>query len=265
MQRAGPQRLRESCVYPEAMISLDDPAGSDGTRGRIRRRHRVRRHIGTALIVAGTAMLAWGFVVWKWNDPFTSVYTARAQQRLEGELQRTISAVSVQPLPVAPTPAARRNALAVEARRFRSRTGSGDAIGRIVVPRLGLSMVLVNGTDQNSLKAGPGRDLRTFMPGEGELVYVAGHRTTYKAPFARIDRMRPGDQITLVMPYGTIRYAVRRSQIVDADELSVLTTHHREELALQACHPRFFASQRYIVWAVPIRFAIRGGPTFVPA
>ena len=113
--------------------------------------------------------------------------------------------------------------------------------------------------------SGPGRDKRTFMPGQGELVYIAGHRTTYRAPFAHIDRLRPGDRITLSMPYAELSYVVKRSQIVDADQLSVLATHHREELALQACHPRFFATQRYLVWAAPLSITPRGGAPFVPA
>ena len=60
------------------------------------------------------------------------------------------------------------------------------AIARLEVPRLGLDMVVVDGTDGDTLRKGPARDRRTFMPGQGELVYVAGHRTTYGAPFAEI-------------------------------------------------------------------------------
>ena len=53
-------------------------------------------------------------------------------------------------------------------------------------------MVLVDGTDESSLKKGPGRDLRSYMPGQNRLVYIAGHRTTYLAPFSHIDAIRPG-------------------------------------------------------------------------
>ena len=72
------------------------------------------------------------------------------------------------------------------------------------VPRLGLNMVVVDGTDDDSLKKGPGLDRRTYMPGEGQLIYIAGHRTTYLAPFAHIERMRAGDPITLEVPYGDV-------------------------------------------------------------
>jgi sortase A len=91
------------------------------------------------------------------------------------------------------------------------------------------------------------------MPGERELVYVAGHRTTYGAPFSDIDDLRAGDRVIVEVPYGTFEYRVTRHRIVDEHELSVLRTKHREELALQACHPRFFASHRYIVYASPVR------------
>src|SRR5262249_11768740 len=140
----------------------------------------------------------------------------------------------------------------------------GAGIGRIVVPRLGLSMVLVNGTDHDSLKKGPGRDLRTFMPGQRQLVYVAGHRTTYLAPFSHIERLRRGDRIKLQMPYATLVYAVTRHRIVPADDLAVLRSHGREEVELQACHPRFFATHRYIVYGRPIRVTPSGGRAFTP-
>ena len=77
------------------------------------------------------------------------------------------------------------------AARFRRTATVGQAIGRIVIPRLGVNMVFVNGTDEGSLRKGPGRDLRTFMPGQSRLVYIAGHRTTFLAPFAQITRYSP--------------------------------------------------------------------------
>ena len=120
-------------------------------------------------------------------------------------------------------------------------------------------MILVNGTDDATLKKGPGRDLRTYMPGEGQLIYIAGHRTTYLAPFAHIEKMRVGDAITLEVPYGTFRYRIFRKRIVTADDLAVLHSHGREVVVLQACHPRFFATHRYLVYARLARVEPRGG------
>jgi sortase A len=87
------------------------------------------------------------------------------------------------------------------------------------------------------------------MPGQSRLVYVAGHRTTFLAPFAQINEIQPGDRITLEMPYGAFVYRAFRHVIVPADDLAVLRSPRHELLALQACHPRFFASHRYIVYA----------------
>ena len=84
----------------------------------------------------------------------------------------------------------------------------GEPVGRLIVPRLGLKSIVVNGTGHDDLTKGPGRELHTFMPGEGELIYVAGHRTTYLAPFAHIDKLRAGDPITFELPYATFHYEV---------------------------------------------------------
>jgi sortase A len=96
------------------------------------------------------------------------------------------------------------------------------------------------------------------MPGEGELVYIAGHRTTYGAPFSRIDRLRKGDRVTVELPYGTYAYVITGHRIVPANDLSVLRSKGHEQLVLQACHPRFFASHRYLAYARPVSVTPRG-------
>ena len=123
-------------------------------------------------------------------------------------------------------------------------------------------MVFVDGTDEGSLEKGPGRDLHTYMPGEGRLVYIAGHRTTFLAPFSHIERLRRGDSVALRMPYATFVYRITRHRIVAADDLSVLRSPHHEVLALQACHPRFFATHRYIAYARPVRVMPENGPAW---
>ncbi len=117
-------------------------------------------------------------------------------------------------------------------------------------------------TDHDTLKKGPGRDLRTFMPGENRLVYIAGHRTTYLAPFSHIDSLRGGDRVTIEVPYGTFIYTVTRHRIVASTDLSVLRSPRHELIELQACHPRFFASHRYIAYARLIRVEPRGGAPY---
>jgi sortase A len=126
-------------------------------------------------------------------------------------------------------------------------------------------MVFVHGTDTSSLKRGPGLDPRTFYPGQGRLVYVAGHRTTYGAPFSRIDTLRKGDPIRVEMPYGTFTYRVTGSRIVEATDLSVLRSKQVEQIALQACHPRFFASHRWITYGRLVSVETPGGDEILAA
>jgi sortase A len=218
-------------------------------------------------MVSGMLAIVWALVVWQWQDPVTALYTMYEQHELSQAYDRRVKQFRVT-VGVLPTPRSRAgtrsrrphvNVQAEErtigraARAYRLSTRQGEPLGRIIVPRLGLSMIFVNGTNEESLAQGPGRDVATFMPGENRLVYIAGHRTTFLAPFSAINTMRPGDQITLTLPYATFIYKVTGHVIVSATDLSVLHSPAHELLALQACNPRFFATQRYIVYAQPIR------------
>ena len=220
--------------------------------------------LGTFLLVVGIGVLAWTATVYLWKDPFTTAYTAYEQRRLasnldsafeswrpSGEAVSRPSAPEPEPEPESEPPR-RHDDVSREAKRFRVQSHEGDAIARLRVPRLELSVVVINGTSSSDLRRGPGRHEESFMPGEGELVYVAGHRTTYGAPFSEINALEPGDEISVELPYGSVWYEVTKHRIVDDNDLSVLRSRGREELVLQACHPRFFASQRYLVYARPV-------------
>ena len=226
---------------------------------------RAARIVGTLLVVAGVGVLAWTITVWRWQDPFTALYTHYEQHRLAASLDKEFKAYAAQQTRGRDAIVAEQRRLTHDAGRLRRLAHEGQAIGRIIVPRMGLNMVLVNGTDHGTLEKGPGRDLRTYMPGQGQLVYVAGHRTTYLAPFSHIDQLRKGDRITLEMPYATFVYRVTGHRIVTADDLAVLRSKGHEELELQACHPRFFATHRYIAFAQPMRVIPRVGQPFTPA
>jgi sortase A len=225
---------------------------------------RVLRIAGTALAVAGALVLVWVVVVWQWQDPFTAIYTHWKQHQLARSYERRFAGYHAPRYDREEAISARVRTIEREARRYRLDSHRGQAIGRIRAPRLHLNMILVNGTDHDSLKKGPGRDLRTYMPGEGQLIYIAGHRTTYLAPFAHIDSMRRGDLVTLEVPYATFVYRVFRKKVVPSDDLAVLHSRGREVVALQACHPRFFATNRYIVWGRLMRIEPRGAAAFTP-
>lgn len=233
---------------------------------------RWTRRLGLALMIAGVLTLAWGAIVWRWQDPFTALYAVHAQRQLTHTYEKRTRQFRVPRLPQAVTGETRRSipaeqrVIRAEARNYRLESHEGQPLGRIIVPHLGLNMIFIDGTDESSLKRGPGRELSTSMPGEDRLVYIAGHRTTYLAPFSHIDALRKGDSVTLQLPYATFVYAVTRHVIVPADDLSVLQPGRKELLALQACHPRFFASHRYIVYARPVRVIpnIEGGRPYSP-
>jgi sortase A len=225
------------------------------------------RRLGLTMMICGVLVVAWAIVVWRWQDPFTALYTMYRQHELGQAYDKRAHAFQ---LALPATPAAKpvhesnrpkkRVSLAADelavsqaAREYRLESHEGDALGRMIVPRLGLNMIFVDGTNTESLMNGPGRDLQTYMPGENRLVYIAGHRTTFLAPFSAIDTMKPGDTITLELPYATFIYRVTGHVIVAATDLAVLRSPKHELLALQACNPRFFATQRYIVYARPTR------------
>jgi sortase A len=216
----------------------------------------MRHRIGTLLLVIGFGVLAWAATVYLWKDPFTTAYTAYEQRRLESKLDAQFDDWEPLRTPVAAHPGQPspgwRDEVRREAARFRRTSDDGDAIARLTIPRLGLSAVVVNGTGVADLRRGPGRHVASYMPGERELVYIAGHRTTYGAPFGNVDELRTGDPITVELPYATIVYRVTGHRIVDDNDISVLKSPQHEVLVLQACHPRFFASQRYLVYARPV-------------
>jgi sortase A len=209
------------------------------------------RIFGIVLVVAGALLGVWVLLVWQWKDPFTSIYTWWEQRHLVQRYDERVQQYHAAAPRAGLTPTEARRLLAREAREYRLTSHRGEAIARIRVPRLGLNMIVVNGTNDASLESGPGRDLRTFMPGEGKLTYIAGHRTTYLAPFANIDSLRKGDPVTLTLPYGEFHYRITGHVIAPADQLSRLNSRGFEQLALQACHPRFFATHRYIAYARP--------------
>jgi sortase A len=222
------------------------------------------RILGTVLAAAGALTLVWALVVWQWMDPFTALYTQWRQHQLAGQYDKR-AATFTPSFTSGTSLAAERRLIALEARSYRRAVHPGEAIGRIHIPRLGLNMVIVNGTDHDSLTKGPGRYLRSFMPGEDRLVYIAGHRTTYLAPFSHIDDLRNGDPVTIDVPYGAFTYRISGHRVVGARDVSVLRSPRHERLILQACHPRFFATHRYLQYGRLVRVEPKGGTPYEAA
>lgn len=198
------------------------------------------RTAAAALALTGVALLAWVGATLVWGEPLTGFIAKGEQAELRAELTRKEHTSAA-----APTKATIRERAVAYGRGLRD----GDALGRILVPRLGLRTVVVQGTSRDDLARGPGHYRITALPGLGGTVAIAGHRTTYLQPFRHIDDLRPGDRITLELPYATLHYVVYAHRIVDDGDWSILRRRPFEKLVLTACHPLHSASHRYAVFA----------------
>lgn len=198
------------------------------------------RFIGSVLAVTGAMLLVDAAVTLAWQEPVSAFMAGREQSRLERRLA-TVEARH--------EPAGRSDDLRRVATRYLAGARRGDPVGRIEMPTLDRRYVLVEGTDTASLRTGPGHYPRTGLPGMGRTVAIAGHRTTYLAPFRALDRLRPRDRITVRMPYGRFVYEVDRTRIVDPSAVWVTRDVGHERLVLTACHPLYSAKQRIVVFA----------------
>ena len=126
----------------------------------------------------------------------------------------------------------------------------GEPLARIVIPRIGVDKVVVEGTAEGDLRKGPGHFGDSSLPGQKGNTAIAGHRTTYGAPFGDIDQLQPGDEIHLTTVLGQSTYRVAGTEIVSPDQTEVVGDFGDNRLTLTACHPKFSASQRIVVWAL---------------
>ena len=222
----------------------------------------MRRRLGTVLIVVGLLVLAYAAAVLFWRDPITDVYNRYQQHRLASQLEREFDAWRPAEDP-GPSVADRKSAIAREGARFARGVRDGQALGRIEIPRIDVDVVFVQGTSWGAdLSRGPGHYEGTSFPGLGKTVGIAGHRTTFGAPFRHIDELERGDTIRLELPYGNFRYRVFAHEIVDSDDWSVVRNRGFDTIMLSACHPLYSSSQRWIVYGRLVEVRPRGGEPF---
>lgn len=125
----------------------------------------------------------------------------------------------------------------------------GDGVARIEIPKIDMSWIVVEGVSVTALKKGPGHYPGTALPGETGNVVISGHRTTYGAPFFRLDELQVGDRLQVHTRTETYIYEVSETKIVAPTDLSVVVPTDEARLTLTTCHPRFSARQRLIVVA----------------
>ena len=224
--------------------------------------HRVLRILSTALITAGLVVLVDVGLTLAWKEPVSTIYGSIKQGQADDELKALEDRF--------PSPADLRavedaenveDKVAVLADLFEDEVDTGKGIGRIRIERIGLDIVVVEGTDTATLQKGPGHYTRSddpaavkegdgsAFPGQGKTVGIAGHRTTYLAPFRRINEIEDGDEIVLEMPYASFTYEVEKHEIVEPTEVEIVRNVGYDRLVLTACHPLYSAAQRWAVFA----------------
>jgi sortase A len=204
----------------------------------------MRRAVAALLVAAGALALADAAVTLAWQEPLSAMRAGGAQHDLRAELDARWAGLP------ATARVVRRDARALrsDARTLRRAARDGAALAGLRVPRLRLDTVVVRGARAGDLRRAPGL-FGAALPGEGATTAIAGHRTTYGAPFRHIDQLRRGDRVTVALPYATFRYAVTGRRVVDPGDASVLDRRGREQLVLTACHPLFSAARRIVVYA----------------
>ncbi len=214
---------------------------------------RLIRDLSSVLILAGVLLVLDAALTLVWQEPVTAaiglVLRSEVNQRYLSYETAPLSVVDQHALVGLGGSLDRRIEYLArrELRQVDNATGAG--IGRIEIPKLSRGYTLIQGTDELSLEKGPGHYPATALPGMGQTVAVAGHRTTYLAPFKLINELVPGDQIIVRMPYGTFTYSVQYHRVVLPTALWVTHNVGYERLVLSACHPLYSAAQRIIVFA----------------
>jgi sortase A len=213
---------------------------------------RVLGAVGRTLIAAGVIILL--FVAYQlWG---TGIREAQAQNRLEDEFEERLRGAGID------DPVIRDTTTTLDSTTTTSSTTpppppeGGSSAARIVIPHIGVDKIVVEGVSLADLKKGPGHYPDTPMPGQPGNAAIAGHRTTYGAPFNRIDELRPGDVILVTTLQGLFRYEVmdeegdgNGNRIVRPSEVEVLDDKGDNRLTLTACHPKYSARQRIVVTA----------------
>jgi sortase A len=207
---------------------------------------RAGRVVAVTLIAAGAVVLADVAVTLAWKEPMSSIYASIKQ----GEADEQVATLERDfPRAKGKTQAELARDAHRLANKFEGEVKQNQGIGFIRIPAIDGEYALIEGVDLDELQAGPGRYSSAALPGQGETVAVAGHRTTYLAPFRHIDELEGGDKVEIEMPYAVFTYSVERAKVVEPTDLEVVRPVGRERLVLTACHPLHSAAQRYVVFA----------------
>jgi len=226
---------REAALAPAPVAPPVRPAATGGRAPEnvverfvvgLKRRRGAR--LALSVLSVGLLLVAAGLV----GYPF---YTNMYQGRLQAQLDRQLASPDI------------RQAY------LNRQVAEGDSLTRIIIPEIGVDTVVVEGTTASALRAGAGHYPSTPLPCEVGNVAIAGHRTTYGKPFHDLDKLSPGDRITLETPIGSCTYEVERTWITDPSDIGVVAnTPDQARLTLTTCHPKGSARQRLILSATMV-------------
>jgi sortase A len=187
---------------------------------------------------AGIALIL--FAAWQlWG-------TSLAQHQAQLSLQQAFTAQVHQ----APTKAAGPTLISADTRL--REPAQGSVVARLQIPSIGVDQYVVEGTAEGDLQMGPGHYIGTAMPGQAGNVAIAGHRTTYGAPFNNLGSLVSGDTIDLTTDSGqTFEYVVSQSPVAVApSDVKILNSFGDNRLTLTTCNPRYSATQRLVAVAL---------------
>jgi sortase A len=211
---------------------------------------RLLRDLSLVLVISGALLLADAAATLLWQEPLSAVIALIKQggvdRRLLSYRDAPLSRLDLRAL--ANMKQARQR-VAFLARQEARQVKTGQAIGTIAFPKFSSQYLMVQGTDDASLEKGPGHYPQTAFPGVQRTVAIAGHRTTFLAPFRRLNELKPGNKIVLMMRYARFTYAVQRVQIVTPTSWWIIKDTGYERLVLSACNPLYSATQRIVVFA----------------
>jgi sortase A len=224
----------------------------------------VLKRVALTLVTVGVLLLS--FVAYQlWG---TALYEHHAQDQLRQELQQklgsTTTTTSTPSSSATTTPASTTTTPAASVAPPTQAPKVGTPIGLLTIPRIGMSgTAIVEGTDENQLQQGPGHYQGTPFPGQAGNAAIAGHRTTYGAPFYNLNELQPGDPVTVQTSQGTFTYDVVTSHIVPPSNTAVLDASTGPELTLTTCNPRYSAATRLVVVAT-LASSVLTTPATVP-
>ncbi len=211
---------------------------------------RSLREFGLGLITLGVIVLL--FVAYQLFG--TNLTEARNQSSLARQFQTAVHSATSIPATGTPTSPATSVAGATAAEPpvdVLPSVPPGGAIEHLVIPAIGVDKYVVEGTNEADLRRGPGHYIGTAFPGQVGNTAIAGHRTTYGAPFFELNQLKIGDPIELTdLNDRTWVYVVSRSPfVVSPSDVSVLDPTSFPQLTLTTCNPRFSATSRLVVIA----------------